>query len=149
MPNTATRTLTSGRLFAACGIWMMGLGLYFIFFRPALLPEDMRFIGVSKEILTATVPGLQRWLGHVFNVLGGFMAATGATTLLLASSYLTGRARGTFVALVVAGSASVVLMSATNFALHSDFRWLLLLPALMWLGGLVCYVQEGRQPAPS
>jgi hypothetical protein len=27
-------------LIAACGVWQIGLGLYFIFVRPALLPED-------------------------------------------------------------------------------------------------------------
>jgi len=33
-------------------------------------------------------------------------------------------------------------MSVTNFLLHSDFRWLLLLPALLWLVGLLCYLRE-------
>ena len=45
--------------------------------------------------------------------------------------------------MVVTGAASVTLMSATNFMLHSDFRWLLLVPALLWLAGLICYVREG------
>jgi hypothetical protein len=31
-------------------------------------------------------------------------------------------------------------MSATNFALDSDFKWLLLAPALLWLASLVLYV---------
>ena len=39
-------------------------------------------------------------------------------------------------ALGISGALTVVLMSATNFALHSDFRWLLVLPALVWLAGL-------------
>ncbi|MEO6015629.1 MAG: hypothetical protein ABIP46_00110 [Polaromonas sp.] len=39
-------------------------------------------------------------------------------------------------------------MSATNFALHSDFRWLLLLPVLMWLAGLLCYLREGASWRP-
>ncbi len=42
-------------------------------------------------------------------------------------------------ALGISGALTVVLMSATNFALLSDFRWLLLLPALVWLAGLVLY----------
>ena len=31
-------------------------------------------------------------------------------------------------------------MGATNFALHSDFRWVLLLPTLVWLAGLAIFV---------
>ena len=31
-------------------------------------------------------------------------------------------------------------MSATNFALQSDFRWLLLVPALVWLASLAAHV---------
>ena len=42
----------------------------------------------------------------------------------------------------VAGLLTVGLMSAMNFALHSDFRWLLLVPVLLWLGGLVSYLRE-------
>jgi CHASE2 domain-containing sensor protein len=74
--------------------------------------------------------------------MGGFMLATGALTVLAACHWLAKRERGTFAALVVAGSASVGLMSAINFLLHSDFRWLLLLPALLWLLGLACYLRE-------
>ena len=33
-------------------------------------------------------------------------------------------------------------MSATNFALDSNYRWLLLVPALLWLAGLLCYLRE-------
>jgi len=51
-------------------------------------------------------------------------------------------AAGTLMVLAVTGTASVLLMRATNFLLHSDFRWLLLLPALLWLAGLLCYFQE-------
>jgi len=28
-----------------CSVWLTGLGLYFMFFRPALLPEDLRYMG--------------------------------------------------------------------------------------------------------
>ena len=52
------------------------------------------------------------------------------------------RERGTLTALSVAGAASVALMSVTNFLLHSDFRWLLLLPALLWFAGLLFYLHE-------
>lgn len=40
----------------------------------------------------------------------------------------------------IGGALTVALMSAINFDLHSDFRWLLLVPALGWLAGLVFHV---------
>jgi hypothetical protein len=140
---TVSRRLPlSAKVFLVCGLWLVALGLYFIFLRPALLPEDPRFIDSSLEAIRAAVPGLERWLGLVFNVMGGFMVATGALTMFAACRWLAKRERGTFAALAVAGAASVGLMSATNFVLHSDFRWLLLQPAILWLIGLVCYVKE-------
>ena len=132
----------SSKVFLVCGLWLVALGLYFALLRPALLPEDPRYIGGSLEAIRAAVPGLERWLGHVFKVMGGFMLATGALTVLAACRWLAKRERGTFAALAVAGAASVGLMSATNFLLNSDFRWLLLLPALLWLLGLACYLRE-------
>ena len=132
----------SAKVFLVCGFYLVALGLYFVLLRPALLPEDTRYIGSSLEAIRAAVPGLERWLGHVFKVMGGFMVATGALTVLAACRWLAKRERGTFAALAVAGAASVELMSATNFFLHSDFRWLLLLPALLWLLGLACYLKE-------
>ena len=132
----------SGKVFVVCGVWLVALGMYFLFLRPALLPEDPRYIGASLEAIRSAAPGLERWLGHVFNVMGGFMVATGAITILVACRLLARRERGTLTALSVAGAASVALMSATNFLLYSDFRWLLLLPALLWLAGLLCYLGE-------
>ena len=140
-PKTG-RMHPSGKVFLACGFWLIALGLYFIFLRPALLPEDPAFIGSSLEAIRTAIPGLERWLGHVFNVMPGFMIAVGAVTMFLAWRFLSRREPGTFATLLVAGSASVALMSATNFLLHSNFRWLLLLPALLWLAGLLCYLRE-------
>ena len=133
---------TSGKVFVACGLWLVALGMYFLFLRPAMLPEDPRYIGSSLETIRSASPGMERWLGHVFNVMGGFMVATGAITTLVAYRLHAMRGRGTLMALSIAGAASVGLMSATNFMLASDFRWLLLLPALLWLAGLLCYVRE-------
>ena len=132
----------SGKVFVVCGLWLVALGMYFLFLRPALLPEDPRYIGSSLEAIRAAAPGLERWLGHVFNVMGGFMIATGAVTVLVACRLLARRERGTLAAMSLAGAASVALMSATNFLLGSDFRWLLLLPAILWLAGLLCYLRE-------
>lgn len=143
-PSGATsRHGLSRMIFLACSAWMVGLGLYFLFVRPALMPEDPRFIGASLETIRSALPGLERWLGHVFNVLGGFMAACGFLLGVLAWN-LHRRLPGTFPALCAAGAASVGLMSATNFAIHSDFRWLLLAPPLLWVAGPACFVRERR-----
>jgi hypothetical protein len=136
-------TRLSGKVFAVCGLWMVLLGAYFIFLRPALLPEDPRFMGTSLDALRVAAPGLERWLGHVFDVMGGFMVAAGALTALVAWRFLAARAPGALLAMTVAGAFSVALMSATNFMLRSDFRWVLLAPALLWLVGLACYAREG------
>ncbi len=146
MESNTKLMLASGRVFLACGLWLIALGLYFIFLRPALLPEDPAFMGSSLEAIRTAIPGLERWLGHVFNVMGGFMIAAGAVTMFLAWRFISMREPGTFATLLVAGSASVALMSATNFLLHSNFRWLLLLPALLWLAGLLCYLRESAAP---
>ena len=83
---------------------------------------------------------------HVFNVMGGFMIAVGAVTAFLAWRFLSRHEPGTFATLLVAGAASVALMSATNFLLHSNFRWLLLLPALLCM---MLFLSVGYKSYPS
>ena len=55
------------------------------------------------------------------------------------------RPRGATLVLALAGDLTLVLMSAVNFALHSDFRWLLALPPLAWAAALVQYELQGRR----
>ncbi len=123
-----------------CGVWLVGLGLYFIFLRPPLLPEDPRFMGTTLVQIRAAVPGLERWLERVFTVMGGFIAGAGVLTVFVAAVAMPARLKGTSWAIALSGALTVALMSATNFVIHSDFRWLLLIPALIWLGALVAYV---------
>ncbi len=130
----------SAWLLTACGAWLVGLGLYFIVLRPPLLPEDPRFMGTTLEQIRIAVPGLEGWLRKVFTVMGGFMAGAGVLTVFVATVAMPRRLAGAPWALGISGALTVVLMSAINFALHSDFRWLLLLPVLVWLTGLVVYV---------
>ena len=124
----------------ACGIWLVSLGLYFIFQRPPLLPEDTRFMGSSLAQVRAAVPGLEGWLQRVFIVMGGFMAGTGVLTVFAACVAMRLRLKGTSWAIAMTGVLTVVLMSAINFDLHSDFRWLLLVPALVWLTGFILHI---------
>jgi len=70
-------------LILSCGLWNIGLGVYFIFFRPLLLTEDLRYMGVDAHVLYATVPRLTEWLARVFTVMGGFMAGVGVLVVYL------------------------------------------------------------------
>ena len=97
-------------------------------------------MGTTPAQIQAAVPGLESWLKHVFIVAGGFMAGAGALTVFVAVVAMPLRLKGTLWAITLSGLLTVALMSATNFALHSDFRWLLLGPALVWLAGLALYV---------
>ena len=126
----------------ACGIWLVSLGLYFIFLRPPLLPEDTRFMGSSLAQVRAAVPGLEGWLQREFIVMGGFMAGAGVFTVFLAWVAMPSRLIGTSCAIAIPGLLTVALMSAINFDLHSDFRGLLLVPALVWLAGFVLYISR-------
>ena len=142
MMPTTSRLQLSGKIFVLCGLWLVALGTYFLFLRPALLPEDPRYMGSSLESIRLALPGLERWLRHVFNVMSGFMIATGVMTALAACHLPARRELTTFSALLLTGAVSVGLMSVTNFLLDSNFRWLLVLPALLWLAGLLCYLRE-------
>jgi hypothetical protein len=146
MPTTgdSRRMCASTWLLSACGAWLVGLGAYFVLLRPALLPEDPRYMGMTLAQLRDAVPGLERWLRLVFSVMGGFMAGAGVLTLFLARVAMPRRLPGTTWALALAGLSTVVLMSATNFALHSDYRWALVIPPLLWLAGLVAYPLRNR-----
>ena len=78
----------------ACGVWLVGLGLYFIVLRSPLLPEDSRFMGTTIAQIRNTVPGLESWLQKVFAVTGGFMAGAGVLTVFVAAVALPRRLKG-------------------------------------------------------
>ena len=130
------RTISTYALMA-CGIWLIGLGLYFLILRPPLLPEDFRYLGTSQVEIQAAVPGLARWARRVFTVMGGFMAGAGVLTISVAMNASAGRTKWTWIALALAGLFTVGTMSVVNFQLNSDFKWLLLIPSLLWVIGLV------------
>jgi hypothetical protein len=125
-------------IFVTCGIWLIGLGLYFMFLRPPLLPEDLRYIGTSLGEIQSAKLGLERWLHRVFTVMGGFMTGAGVLTILAAMNASAAREKWTWIVLALAGLFTVGTMSLTNFQLNSDFKWLLLIPSLLWIIGLVC-----------
>lgn len=139
MDTGKSRTPAFQILFSVCGVWLIGLGLYFVFLRPALLPEDLRYVGATMSEIQAAAPGIDRWLRHVFIVMGGFMMGAGMLTIYLMSNLSHLRKKWTLVLAALAGVSTVGTMSVTNFQLDSDFKWLLLIPALLWAVGLVLY----------
>jgi hypothetical protein len=124
-------------IFIACGTWLIGLGLYFIFLRPPLLPEDLRYLGTSAGQIQSATPGLERWLHRVFTVMGGFMTGAGLLTILVARNTSDLRRKSTWAVVALVGLFTVGIMSLTNFQLNSDFKWLLLIPSVLWIIGLV------------
>ena len=140
MNVVSTNRPVSTWMLVACGVWLVGLGLYFIVLRPPLLPEDARFMGTTVAQIRTALPGLESWLEKVFTVMGGFIASAGVLTVFVATVAMPPRLKGTSWAIALSGALGVALMSATNFALYSDFRWLLLVPALAWLAGFVLYI---------
>jgi hypothetical protein len=138
-------------LIALCGVWLIGLGLYFIFVRPALLPEDLRYMAIEPPGLRAAAPTLADWLAKVFAVMGGFMAGAGVLVAYFGWKVLPQRPHGAALALTLTGLMTLVLMSAINFALHSDFKWLLVLPPVVWFAGVALYIGSkplGRKGSP-
>ncbi|MEC4718083.1 hypothetical protein RY831_02890 [Noviherbaspirillum sp. CPCC 100848] len=130
----------SKSIFLVCGIWLIGLGGYFMFARPALLPEDLRYLGLSAIQVETFVPNLASWLRNVFTVMGGFMAGGGVLIVFVSMRAVKQCIAGTGTALGLVGLLTVATMSYTNFVPDSGFKWLLLIPAVAWLLGLVSYV---------
>jgi hypothetical protein len=90
----ARPTQNSVKALLLAGVILLGLGFYFVFLRPPLLPEDPRYMGASLAQIQTSVPGLAAWLGRVFSVMGGYMFATGALTCYLAVTSFRARSRG-------------------------------------------------------
>ena len=129
----------SATVLALGGVILMGLGIYFVFLRPPLLPEDPRYMGTTLAELSAAAPGLLTWLRRVFWVMGGYMFATGLLTVYVALTVFRSGAKGAAGVVAVAGLASIGWMAAVNFIIASDFKWLLLAFGLPWVIALGLY----------
>lgn len=138
MQAEAKRPL-SARLLGICGVILVGIGLYFIFVRPAFLPEDARCTGALLVEIQAVAPNIAQWLNKVFLVLGGYIAATGILTMYLAASPFRNRARGAGIAAALAGVTSIGLMAAVNVIIDSDFKWPLIGVAALWAIALALF----------
>lgn len=129
-------------LLAASGVLLVGVGIYFIFLRPALLPEDIRYMNLTPAELRSIGPRLTLWLINVFRVMGGYVTATGVLALTLAWTSFREHRSAAAAGAGIAGGLSIGLMSAVNFMIHSDFKWVLLAMALVWAASIASFVRE-------
>jgi hypothetical protein len=138
----------SSIVLTAAGIAVIGIGFYFIFLRPPLLPEDVRYMALSAAQLDVVRPRLAEWLTHVFIVLGGYAVAAGVLTITLAATSFRAHSRGAAIGATIGGAASIGLMAGVNFAIGSDFKWVLLGIALLWMCSLGLFWLETRSHRP-
>lgn len=124
---------------AFAGLALIGMGLYFVFLRPPLLPEDLRHMRTSLAGVEAALPGLLVWLHRVFWVMGGYICTTGLLTVYLALTVFRARERSVVLVVALAGLTSIGWMAAVNFLIDSDFKWVILGFALLWPLALALY----------
>jgi len=133
----------SWKVLALCGPILIGVGLYFVLLRPALLPEDVRYIGASVPEFHASVPGLLDWLEKVFRVMGGYILTVGLLTFYLALTSFRSRAKGVAGTVTLARLTSIGWMAAVNFVIASDYKWLLSALAASWGAAVARFWLEG------
>ena len=122
------------------GVLLTAMGIYFVFLRPPLLPEDLRYIGLSLSAIQNNIPGLGVWLQKIFWVMGCYIFTTGLITMYVAQTSFRTRTRGAFIILLIAGITSIGSMVIVNFILQSDFRWVLLAFTVPWFIALFLYL---------
>jgi hypothetical protein len=129
----------SSILLAAAGATLVIAGLYFILLRPPLLAEDVRYMALPAAQFDLLRPRLEPWLARVFQVLGGYVLATGVLTIALAATSFRTQHWGAALGALIGGAASIGWMAAVNFIINSDFKWVLLGMALLWACSLVVF----------
>jgi hypothetical protein len=110
----------SALLLLVLGVLTIGTGIYFLFVRPVMLPEDIRLTATAPELLR---PEMVDWLRIVFRTWGGFIAGFGILMVSVATYMITSRAIllscGVVLAILVAFGQFLV----SNIAIRSDFLW--------------------------
>jgi hypothetical protein len=120
-------------LFGAGGVVLAGIGVFFILFRPALLPEDLRFLDRSTAQIEQAIPALRVWLRRVFTVFGGHAPHRRDPDRVRGRDRRRDGRTAAVAMLAVTGATSMGLMTAVNFAIRSAFRWLLLAAFGLWV----------------
>ena len=129
----------SASFLTLAGFLLAGMGIYFVFLRPPLLPEDSKYIGLSLSAIQNNIPDLSVWLQKVFWVMGGYIFTTGLLTMYVAQTSFRTRTQGVFIIVSFAGITSIGSMAIVNFMLQSDFRWVLLAFTIPWFLALILY----------
>ena len=93
----------SSILLAAAGATLVIAGLYFMVVRPPLLPEDVRYMALPAAQFDLLKPRLEPWLAHVFQVMGGYVLATGVLTITLAATSFRAHDWGAAFGALIAG----------------------------------------------
>lgn len=126
-------------LLAVCGLLLVAMGIYFVFMRPPLLPEDLRYMQTNLSVINNSATGLSSWLQKVFWVMGGYIFTTGLLIIFIALTSFRKRLRGAFSIVALAGISSIGSMTVVNFIIDSDFKWILLVFTFPWLIALILY----------
>ncbi|MES2431665.1 MAG: hypothetical protein V4556_12065 [Bacteroidota bacterium] len=129
----------SASVLAFAGLLLVGMGIYFVFIRTALLPEDVRYMQTTSSIIKQTIPQLSGWLQKVFWVMGSYILTTGLLIIFISLTSFRKRISGAFGIIAVTGISSIGSMTVVNFMISSDFKWLLLTFTLPWAIALILY----------
>ncbi|HEY8914458.1 hypothetical protein [Lacisediminihabitans sp.] len=112
----------SGAITCVLGVLTLGVGVYFLILRPALLPEDIRYTGIDPNTLP---PAFVDWLGIVFSTWGGFIAGFGITILGIGVFMLSGRAVWLYLGIAVGVLVAFGRFLLSNIMINSDSLWLI------------------------
>jgi hypothetical protein len=129
----------SASILAFGGFLLWAMGVYFIFIRPPLLPEDLRYMKIILPMEQDKMQGLQIWLKKVFWVMGCYIFTTGLLTIFIAFTSFRTRTRGVYGIVAFSGISSIGAMTVVNFMIDSDFKWILLIFTLPWVIALILY----------
>ena len=129
----------SSSLLVLAGVVVMVVGFYFIFLRPPLLPEDLRYLGTTLSVTDNNIPELSGWLKKVFWVMGSYIFTTGFLLAYIAVTSFRTRTRGALFVATIAGFTSIGFMTVVNFIIGSDFKWTLLALTFPWAISLILY----------
>ena len=129
----------SASILAFGGFLLLAMGVYSIFIRPPLLPEDLRYMKITLPVEQDKMQGLQLWLRKVFWVMGCYIFTTGLLTIFIAFTSFRTRTSGAYGIVALSGISSIGAMTVVNFMIGSDFKWVLLIFMLPWIIALILY----------
>ena len=129
----------SASMLALGGFLLVAMGIYFIFVRPRLLPEDLRYMKTTLPVIHDSAPDLSAWLQKVFWVTGAYIFTTGLLIVFISFTSFRKRLPGAFGIVALAGITSIGSMTVVNFIIGSDFKWLLLTFTIPWVFALILY----------